>query len=361
MHPGIFAVVAAIVLNSACGEPSDGAALGGAGGTQPVLPAGAGGALMAASGGMPSAGAVALPSGGMGGAPITSGGAGGIMSGGADGASGTTGGAGGGTVTEPDAGMDTACDRACLIELTTAYLAALVARDASSLPLAASVRFTENGKELALTEGLWAVASSLSAYRQDFAEVPAGQSASFVKLEDDQSTVLLAVRLKVVAGEITEIETLVCREGEATFFAPESLATADPIYDSALEAGARMSREELIEIVDLYFQGLEAGDGSGIPFGAGASRTENGVVTASGARISNLSAFSYIDQIKRRYVLVDEERGVVLPFALFEIPSGLSGSRTLHIAELFKVSGGDIMKIDAVMVNQAFGTTSGWE
>jgi hypothetical protein len=92
-----------------------------------------------------------------------------------------------------------------------------------------------------------------------------------------------------------------------------------------------------------------------------AGRTENGVVTASGASISNLSAFSYIDQVKRRYLLVDEERGVVLPFALFEIPSGFSGARTLHIAELFKVAGGDIMKIHAIMVNQPFGTPSGWE
>jgi hypothetical protein len=73
------------------------------------------------------------------------------------------------------------------------------------------------------------------------------------------------------------------------------------------------------------------------------------------------SAFSYIDQIKRRYVLVDEERGVVLPFALFEIPNGLTGSRTLHIAELFKVSGDQIMQIDAIMVNMPLGTPSGWE
>jgi hypothetical protein len=63
-------------------------------------------------------------------------------------------------------------------------------------------------------------------------------------------------------------------------------------------------------------------------------------VTASGRSISNLSAFSYIEAIKRRYLVVDEERGVALPFAICEIPSGFSGSRSLHIAELFKVGDG---------------------
>ena len=71
--------------------------------------------------------------------------------------------------------------------------------------------------------------------------------------------------------------------------------------------------------------------------------------------------FSYIEEVKRRYVLVDEERGIVLPLVLFEIPQGLGGSRTLHLAELFKVEGGKIMDILAIMVNQPLGTPSGWQ
>lgn len=291
-------------------------------------------------------------------------GTGGTISAGAGGTSGGTGGSGGtagAMPVEPDASVDMPCDRACLIELTSAYLEALVARDAASLPLAPDARFTENGAELPLTAGLWAVASSLSGYRQDFAEVAAGQCASFVKLEDDEGAVLLAVRLAVVDRRITEIETIVARSGEATFFSPGNLTAADPIYDAELDPAQRRTREQLIATVDLYFEGLEAGDGSMVPFDSDASRTENGVVTASGPSISNLSAFSYIGEITRRYALVDDERGVVLPFALFEIPSSLSGSRTLHIAELFKVSGDQIMKIDAVMVNRPLGTSSGWE
>jgi len=52
----------------------------------------------------------------------------------------------------------------------------------------------------------------------------------------------------------------------------------------------------------------------------------------------------------------------VLPWVLFQIPMGIGGgSRTLHLAELFKVAGSKIMGIHAVMVNQPLGTPSGWE
>ena len=254
-----------------------------------------------------------------------------------------------------------ACDRACLIAINDSYLAGLTAHDASKLKTAAGVRFTENGKELPLTQGLWAVAKTVREFRQDFAEVAAGQTAGFAAIDDDAGTALLAFRLKVVAREVTEIETIVVRQGEATFFSPTSLRMRDPLYDAEVPAAARLPRDRMIEVVDTYFKGIETGDGTAIPVDANAARNENGTVTARGTAIQNLAMFSYIDQVKRRYVLVDEERGIVLPLVLFEIPNGLGGSRTLHLAELFKVSDGKIMNILAIMVNQPLGTPSGWE
>lgn len=241
-----------------------------------------------------------------------------------------------------------------------AYLNALVKTDASALAIASTVRFTENGKTLQLTEGLWAVARSLGSYRQDFAEVPAGQTAAFASLKADRGDVLLAFRLKIVDREITEIETTVCRSGQATFFSPGNLMH-NAIYDREVDAATRTTREEMIRIVDLYFMGIESSDGSKIPFDSGARRNENGTNTGMGTSLQNVAMFSYIDEIDRRYVLVDIERGDVLPWVLFQIPMGLTGSRTLHLAELFKVEGGKIMDVQATMVNQPLGTPSGWE
>jgi hypothetical protein len=160
--------------------------------------------------------------------------------------------------------------------------------------------------------------------------------------------------------EVTEIETTVCRSGEATFFSPNALEH-NPLFDEEIPADARITRDELIAIVDTYFEGIETSDGSAIPFSDTARRNENGSNTGSGTGLQNVAMFSYIETIDRRYVLVDVERGNALPWVMFQIPMGLTGSRTLHLAEAFKVSGGKIQDVQAIMVNQTLGTPSGWE
>jgi hypothetical protein len=311
-----------------------------------------------------AAGTHASPASAAGSASLSAG-AGGANVPGSAGSSGVAGTAGSATSsgagsTAAPAPANATCDRACLTAFNDSYLQALVARDASMLATAANIRFTENGAELQLTQGLWTAARSLGSYRQDFAEVPAGQTAGFVLLNDDRGDVLLAFRMKVVEHKVTELETTVCRSGEATFFSPSSLRHND-LYDQDIDAARRMSRDQLAATVDLYFKGLESGDGSTIPFDSGARRNENGTTTAMGSGLQNVAMFSYIEQIDRRYALVDTERGNVLPWVLFQIPMGLGGSRTLHLAELFKVDSAKIMDIQAIMVNQPLGTPGGWE
>ena len=58
-------------------------------------------------------------------------------------------------VTVAVAGLQAAgssCDRACLQGVVDSYLDAMAKHDPSNLPVAPSVRFTENGKELKLGE-----------------------------------------------------------------------------------------------------------------------------------------------------------------------------------------------------------------
>jgi hypothetical protein len=161
--------------------------------------------------------------------------------------------------------------------------------------------------------------------------------------------------------EVTEIETTVCRSGEATFFSPNALMR-NPLFDEEVPAEARLTRDELVAIVDTYFAGIESSDGSDIPFSETARRNENGSNTGSGTGLKNVAMFSYIETIERRYVLVDVERGNALPWVLFQIPmSPIGGSRTLHLAEAFKVSEGKIQDVQAIMVNQPLGTPGGWE
>jgi hypothetical protein len=78
----------------------------------------------------------------------------------------------------------------------------------------------------------------------------------------------------------------------------------------------------------------------------------------------------------RRYVAVDQERGLVFSFAFFDHSAGKTrhfetpGGRavvggpsqpwTWEIAEMFKVEGGKLHQIEAVLQRSPYGMTSGW-
>jgi hypothetical protein len=80
----------------------------------------------------------------------------------------------------------------------------------------------------------------------------------------------------------------------------------------------------------------------------------------------------------RRYFLVDESTGIVACNIVFDIPGGdpmpvqatgseaqlqttLRQPRMLLLTEIFKIEGGNISRIQAVMHNLPHGSKSGWE
>jgi len=67
------------------------------------------------------------------------------------------------------------CERACLTGMVDKYLAALVAHDPGQLPLARVVRFTENGQELRLGDGLWGTVTAAGKYRLYVADPRTGR------------------------------------------------------------------------------------------------------------------------------------------------------------------------------------------
>jgi len=78
----------------------------------------------------------------------------------------------------------------------------------------------------------------------------------------------------------------------------------------------------------------------------------------------------------RRYLVVDEERGLVVAFAFFDHDAGASRHFTTpdgrsvtagptvpwtwEIAELFKVEKGLLHEIEAILERAPYGMTSGW-
>src|SRR6202050_3318285 len=105
------------------------------------------------------------------------------------------------------------CDRACLTGIADRYLAALVRHDPTGLPLDRDVKFTENTARLKVGgEGLWVGASELpTGFRIYAVDVGAGQVGFYGVMKERDRPLIIALRLKLVNGQITEIEHVLAR------------------------------------------------------------------------------------------------------------------------------------------------------
>jgi len=278
--------------------------------------------------------------------------------------------------------MKEECSRRTLLSFINLYIEALVARDPGGLPVSADLRATENGNELKLGEGIWETARCMS-YRKTIVDPQANQAGLFgVVVEKGDGKALFVLRLKIHQQQITEIETLVAREGCHPLFSPDSL-DLKPIWDMTIPETERLPRDRLIAIADSYFEGIEQNDVSIIPFHPDCNRRENGIQTTNNPPILPLSAptgishLSYIKKVRgRRYPVVDENRGLVLGIVQFDVPGRQSETiqsaedsqenafrtrpRTLLLYEIFKIEDGLIRDIEAFMSNAPLGASLGW-
>ncbi|MET0340250.1 MAG: hypothetical protein ABW252_04580 [Polyangiales bacterium] len=256
----------------------------------------------------------------------------------------------------PDAGDDAgaqpsgACDRTCLIDHVQKYLDALVAKDFKRLPVASTLKYTENGRVVQPGEGLFRTASSLVATaRLDFADPVQGQVATQVVVNESGTTpVIYSARLKVVNHQITEIEAMaVRRQGAANGFFNPAKMVPEPAFLAPVDAQKRMTREALNAVTEQYLDYLEGKrKAQQVPFGATCKRYENGQVTASGLSAFNGQNF-WRFQVTRRTLIIDEEAGIT--WGMYPFTQAATG---LVVGEAFKVVEGKITMIQAVMANQ---------
>ena len=296
-----------------------------------------------------------------------------------------------------------ACGRPCLTGFADRYMKALVAHDPARLPASPQLKFTEDGAPMKLGDGLWRTISGLDSYRLDFADPQAGQAGVLALVEENGRPALMALRLKVVAGQITEVESVLARKGELQSLQTDLLDRPLPILLEDVPAASRSSRGELVGIVDKYFDAIEKGDGSIVPFARDGFRIENGVRTCNNppssqpapgmpADFARLGAmpcadqlstkiFTYIRSVRpRRFVVVDEQRGLVLGVFRFNHPGDTPYVDTpgfgrvsmasnpwavrptsALIAELFKVQDHKIQRVMAVITNVPYRMPTGWE
>jgi len=294
------------------------------------------------------------------------------------------------------------CDRACLEVIADGYLDALVAKDPKKLPLARNVKYTENGQRLQLGDGLWNSVTGRGTYKLHVTDVTAGQIVTFATMRDANVPQIVALRLKVDDRRLSEIELLMTHNDMGT--PAKNLEARGQPREAFLRdtpAADRVSRAELVRTANRYFSGMQLNDGKGeYPFADDCNRLENGGQTTNapgrgGApkpdpkTASNYSAMwscreqfesgllHFVSRIRdRRYLAVDQERGLVVAFAFFDHDAGASRQFktpdgrdvtagpvvpwTWEIAELFKVEKGLLHEIEAVLERAPYGMTSGW-
>ena len=267
-----------------------------------------------------------------------------------------------------------ACDSACLKGFVDGYLDALAARDPGKLPVAAQVKFTENGRVLDLGEGFWKTAGTPVRYRDYLLDPESGGAAALTAFTEYTGTAQLFVRLKVADRRITEIETIVARIGDQRWFAPENLTNLSDIFARPVPAAERHSRADLVGAADAYFTAVQTEGTPAFvqaPFDPALKRFENGQQTTNVTAnpilerhtwtpILQLERASYKGTIvtDRRYPLVDVEHGSVLAVATFRRDG--ADTSTLLLAEIFKYTGGRLREIRAVILNLPNGAGTGW-
>jgi hypothetical protein len=302
-------------------------------------------------------------------------------------------------------GVTPACDRACMTGIVDRYLAALVRHDPTGLPLNRDVKFTENTARLTVgREGLWVAASEApTGFRIYAIDVGAGQAGFYGVMKERERPLIIALRLKVVNGQITEIEHVLARNLRPDTV--KNMATARPEFVTPLPAANRLPRQQMVSIADSYFEAIEHADGKLAPFADECVRRENGGQTTHNAKpvpwpvplgskqaddaMAYLGTLSCSDQLDthvmdfitrlwpRRHEIVDEELGLVFSFPMFQhrggtgtirihnvpgvdsLPLGGSASN-LQAGEIFKIDRGRITGVEAMGTSLPYGTKSGW-
>jgi hypothetical protein len=292
------------------------------------------------------------------------------------------------------------CDRACLRDVAERYLKAMLVHDPQHAPLSVNARYTENGVDLRLPDGLWRTLDKLGTYRLTVADPEDHSIGFFAKGLENGAPVLIGTRLRVLNHQITEMESVVARlsstTGGSAFGAPK-----DPSIDgeprqaflTALPMSARLSAAQLGDIVNGYFTGLEGNHGEKPPaFAEDCQRLENetpttNVAVAAGAQPGAASlpcakAFGlgyYREDTRlrnRRILAVDTERGLVYAGVFFDHDATVrsyalkdgrpfkvknTGPWTWMIQELFEINAaGKISQVEAVLLSVPYGMRPNW-
>ena len=275
------------------------------------------------------------------------------------------------------------CDRHCLLVFLTEYTEALTDNNLARLGVAPTVRVTSNGQVVELGKGqVWGAGRRLP-YRQTFVD-PVSGAAVFYGIVTTTSrpargaarpagdappehSWFYVVRLRVELQRITEVEEVSYEPPQGGFGAsPSSLSLPDRIFDAWLPQPERVSRQQLFDIANKYFDAVSHKiDYHDVPWHPECQRIELGVFTVNSERSPGSCGGEFqTPSVKwnvenRRFYIADVERGVVFAIGNFMTPPEYPNNNGSVVFEVFKVQDGLIRQIHAFFRGNG-QAASGW-
>ena len=227
------------------------------------------------------------------------------------------------------------CTRPMLQAAADSYIAAQTAGDMSKMSLAPKAKFFENMKEITKEKGLWNRALPIALHRSIY---DTGRCMTFseVIVTEGGHPYVLGTRLKLKDGMVTEIDSLVTDQGDWLFNAQDYLKYSKAEDWPVLPIDDRVSRQDLIDAGNQYFDFVFMDKGIRPPWGTPCARLEGGAYTNAKnenkdtCQIDGPLGNMFI--VNRTYV-VDEEMGTVNVFCRFGDSTGMPDSHTFRLVK----------------------------
>ncbi len=243
-----------------------------------------------------------------------------------------------------------ACTREVLAAAVDSFYKALTAHDPKLINASPSIKLTQDGKSIMLGEGLMKTAGMVK-FKRSALDTVQCETVTESVVANSGSDFVVGVRLKVSAGQISEVESILVGP-DGWFPNPGAVvSSASDNWENILPDAERMTRDKIKkDIVDGYFIDLFAGDieVAEYPFATECKRAENGFSPgACNFGIPTLGAMMPL------HYVVDIEAGIGVGFVLFG--GRASGMLDFH---MFRVKSGKVYGVRAVVGPSVMGR--GW-
>ena len=215
------------------------------------------------------------------------------------------------------------CTRDGLKAVIAEYFKAVETHDVYLLPVAADLRITENGQAMKAGDGLFR-SGGKTRFERSFIDTERCGTVTEAVIEETAGGAptlsVMAVRLKVDRGKVSEIETILTREAEAknlfNLYSPEGLlATNDQDWTTPLPAGKRLTREYMNDGAGKYFDAFSKNPPAIPPFAKPCNRWEGGKHTTPDGDC--MPKDLVLTHTHRRFPVTDVELGITAGFINF--------------------------------------------